>query len=308
MALDALTRKIIGALSAGFPALGETVFDAAEAREILSRAPASPLPPTQVGRVEDRTADGVPVRIYWPPDSPDDMPLVLFLHGGGFVVCDLDSHDGFARDLCAGTGAVVVSVGYRLAPEHPFPAAVEDAYTALTWTHAQAAALGADPHRLAVAGDSAGGNLAAVLTLLARDRGGPSLRHQLLIYPVTDAARDTPSYTRHADDGFLTATAMAWFWAQYLADPSEGAHPHASPLRAPDLSGLPPACVITAEHDPLRDEGEAYAARLAAAGVPVSCHRITGSFHGFISLPQILPAARTAQELAFQSVRTALAH
>ncbi|MFB4317658.1 alpha/beta hydrolase [Actinomadura sp. 21ATH] len=301
--MDRLTRRVRDAMTAGFPALGETVLDAAEARAVLAAAPVPDVPRTPVARVEDRAAGDVPVRIYW-PDAPAPAPVVVFFHGGGFVLCDLDSHDGLARDLCAGAGAIVVSVDYRRAPEHRHPAAADDAYAAAAWAHAHAAELGGDPGRLAVAGDSAGGALAALTALRARDGGGPPLRHQLLVYPVTDAAMDTASYRDHAADGFLTAKAMAWYWEQYLGG-ADGRD--ASPLRAADLSGLPPACVITAEHDPLRDEGEAYAERLAAAGVPVEARRFPGTFHGFAGVTHVLPAAREAVALAAAALRRNLA-
>ncbi|GAA0950121.1 alpha/beta hydrolase [Actinocorallia libanotica] len=301
--MDARTRRIRDAMSAGFPAVGDTVFDAAEARAVLAAAPVPDRPQVPVGEVADLDADGVPVRVYRPLDGGSGgaaPPVVVFFHGGGFVLCGLDSHDGLARELCAGTGAVVVSVDYRLAPEHRHPAAEDDAYTALLWAHGRAAALGGDPERIAVAGDSAGGNLAVRAAWRARDEGGPAVRHQLLVYPVTDAAMDAPSYTEHAEDGFLTAKAMAWYWEQYLG----GAPGHAaSPLRASDLARLPSACVITAEYDPLRDEGEAYAARLEAAGVPVETHRFDGAFHGFITLTHVLPAAREAVAVACTALR-----
>lgn len=310
MALDPLSQKIVDALGAGFPRLGETVFDAAEARALLAARPLAEVPRTPVARVEDRTVPGpdgpVPVRLYWPSEGAEGLPVVLFMHGGGFVLFGLDSHDALARDLCAGAGAIVVSVDYRLAPEHPYPAAVDDAYAALLWVHENAVSLGGDPARLGVAGDSAGGNLAAVTCLRSRDEKGPALSHQLLIYPVTDAAQNTGSYAVHAEDGFLTAKAMAWFWRQYLGEDADAAHPYVSPLRAPDLSGLPPACVITAGHDPLRDEGEAYAIRLAEHGVAAEVHRFDGAFHGFVAASHILGYAREALSLAASAQRKAL--
>ncbi|MWK37536.1 alpha/beta hydrolase fold domain-containing protein [Actinomadura sp. J1-007] len=239
-------------------------------------------------------------------EAAQRLPVVVFFHGGGFVLCGLDSHDRLCRALTAGSGAIVMAVDYRLAPEHPFPAAVEDARAAVAWASRNAAALGGDPARLAVAGDSAGGALAASACLHARDRGGPHVAFQLLIYPVTDAAQDTASYRDHAEGGFLTAAHMRWFWEQYLSDPAQAADPDASPLRADDLSGLPPACVLTAECDPLRDEGEAYAARLAEAGVPVQSRRFEGAFHGFASLDHVLPVAGEAQRIAAEALRNAL--
>jgi acetyl esterase len=200
----------------------------------------------------------------------------------------------------------VVAVDYRLAPEHKFPAAVKDCYAAALWAAENAASLGVDAARVAVAGDSAGGNLAAVVSLLAKQRGGPPLAHQALIYPVTDFDFQRPSYQENAEGYLLTRQAMEWFWRQYLNDDAEGADPLASPLRAPDLRGLPPATVITAEYDPLRDEGEVYAERLAQAGVPTTCVRYLGQIHGFISLEHLLPAGRQALLALGATLRAAL--
>lgn len=310
--IDPVAAKIAATMAAGFPRLGTEVTDAAEARRILAVQPEPDLAPIPVARTEDRTLGELRIRIYWPHATPAanaagvaaPAPVVVFFHGGGFVLCGIDSHDRHCRSLASDTGALVVSVDYRLAPEHPFPAAVEDARAAVARAHRNAAALGGDPRRLAVAGDSAGGNLATVACL---DPSGPPIAFQLLIYPVTDAAQDTASYREYAAGPFLTAAHMRWYWNQYLRDPSDGADPDASPLRAADLSGLPPACVITAECDPLRDEGEAYAARLTAAGVPTETHRVPGTFHGFYGLDHALPAAVDARCLAATALRDALA-
>ena len=309
MPLDPRAQKIAAAMTAGFPPIGAEVTDAARARRLLAAAPGPDLEPIPVARTEDRTLHpdqgDLPVRIYW-PDGAAPHPVTVFFHGGGFTLCGLDSHDRFCRILASGAGTIVVSVDYRLAPEHPFPAAVEDARAAVAWAHANAASLGGDPERLAVAGDSAGGNLAAVACLAARDGAGPPIAFQALVYPVTDAGQDTPSYREHGEGKFLTAAHMRWYWEQYLDDPSDADHPYASPLRAPDLSGLPPAFVLTAECDPLRDEGEAYAARLAEAGVPVEVHRIEGAFHGIFGLDHVLPAAVEARRLTTGALRAAL--
>lgn len=311
MPLDPVARVLIDTLVQVFPDVGTKVFDAAEARRILAAAPMPPTEPIPVAKVEDRRIPGapdgppIPVRVYWPQTGSNGLPVVVYFHGGGWVLGGLDSHDPLCRSLANEVGAVVVSVDYRLAPEHRFPAAAEDAYAATAWVHAHATELGAAPSRLAVAGDSSGGNLAAVVALMARDRGGPPLRFQLLVYPVVDYARNTPSYRANAEGYFLTATHMRWYWDQYLGT-ADGAGPYASPLRAHDLRGLPPAYVVTAEFDPLRDEGEAYAQRLREAGVPVSVRRYDGMFHGFFSLAGLLPAAREANGAAFTALRAAL--
>jgi acetyl esterase len=201
---------------------------------------------------------------------------------------------------------VVVSVDYRLAPEHKFPAAAEDAYAATQWVADHADELGGDPDRIAVAGDSAGGNLAAVVALMARDRGGPPLRFQLLVYPVTDFSFDTDSYRENAEGYFLHRASMEWYWRQYLASDDDGIDPYASPLRADDVTGVPPAMVITAEYDPLRDEGEAYGRKLADAGVDVSIRRFDGMFHGFFSMGAFLDGAKQATDDAHAALRDAL--
>jgi acetyl esterase len=243
-------------------------------------------PPTEIAGVRERTIDGpggpLRIRIYTPHGTAP-FPLLVFFHGSGFVLCSLDTHDGMCRNLCAGAECVVASVDYRLAPEHKFPAGIEDCLHATRWAAAHAAELGANPMRIAVAGDSAGANMAAVTALRARDESGPALCGQLLLYPVTDYhTPGTPSYEENAEGYGLTRDTMKWFWANYLTDASEGGHPYASPLRAADLSGLPPALVITAEYDPLRDEGEFYAEKLRTAGVPTALTRFHGVNHGFM--------------------------
>jgi acetyl esterase len=235
------------------------------------------------------------------------LPGIVYFHGGGFVIGNLDSHDGTCRALANASGCAVVSVDYRLAPEHRFPAAPEDCYAALRFVAERGAELGIDARRLAVAGDSAGGNLAAVTALLARERRGPDVRFQLLVYPVADHAFDTPSYRDNAEGYFLSAAMMRWFWGHYLERPEQGDDPLASPLRAKDLAGLPPALVITAEYDPLRDEGEAYAARLKQAGVAAELLRYDGQIHGFFSLFDALDDGRAAVERAGAALRAALA-
>ncbi len=244
-----------------------------------------------VGTVENRTLSlngaAIPVRIYT-PNTNGPHALMVYFHGGGFVLCGLDTHDSTCRTLCNGTGAVVVSVDYRLAPEHKYPAAAEDCYAATLWAAEHASELGADAQRMVVAGDSAGGNLAAVVALMARDRLGSdnaplNICYQVLIYPATDCNFETASYRDNAEGYFLSASVMRWFWEQYLPDESAAAQSYACPLKA-DLAGLPPALVITAEYDPLRDEGEAYAQQLLAAGVRTELIRYSGQIHGFVGM------------------------
>jgi acetyl esterase len=207
----------------------------------------------------------------------------VFFHGSGFVLCSLNTHDGMCRNLCAGADCLVVSVDYRLAPEHKFPAAIDDCVFATRWVADHATELNGDAARLVIAGDSAGGNIAAATALRLRDEGGPPLCGQLLLYPVTDYhTPGTPSYEANAEGYGLTRDTMKWFWDHYLTDPSEASNPYAAPLRARDLSGLPPALVITAEYDPLRDEGERYAERLREAGVHTALLRYDGMNHGFL--------------------------
>ena len=255
-------------------------------------------PPPEVAAVREEVIAGpggrLRIRLYTPHGS-GPFPLLVFFHGSGFVLCSLDTHDGMCRHLCAGAGCVVASVDYRLAPEDKFPAGIDDCLHATRWAAAHAAELGADPARIAVAGDSAGANMAAVTAIRVRDEGGPALCGQLLLYPVTDYhTPGTPSYRDNAEGYGLTRTTMEWFWAHYLNDPSEGAHPHASPLRASSLSGLPLAFVVTAEYDPLRDEGELYAERLRQAGVPTKLSRYDGVNHGFMFWTGVVDKAGAA--------------
>jgi acetyl esterase/lipase len=232
----------------------------------------------------------IPIRIY-APDVSKPAPALIYFHGGGWVLGDLDSHDHVCRALANQTPCVVLSVDYRLAPELKFPAAVEDSYTALEWVAANAAELGIDPHRIAVGGDSAGGNLAAVISLMARDRKGPKPVYQVLIYPATDLRMNTPSMEENADGPLLTKAAMHWFIDHYLRGQNDKLDPLASPLLAADLSGLPAAFILTAECDPLRDEGEDYGRKLEAAGVPAEVQRYAGMPHGFFSFGGALNAA-----------------
>ncbi len=239
---------------------------------------------------EDLTIPGpagpLQARLYRPAPAGGTPPLVVFFHGGGFVFGSLDSHyDGLCRAICGEAGALVLSVDYRLAPEHPFPAALDDCLAAMRFAQARAEGWGADPRRLVVAGGSAGGNLAAVTALRLRDEGGPALAGQLLIYPVIGLPGSAGSYAEFAEGHHLTRADMEWFWAQYLRDAADAAHPYAVPLRARSLAGLPPAHVLTAGCDPLRDEGEDYAAAMRAAGVAVEQVREDGMIHGFLAFP-----------------------
>ena len=277
-----------------------------DAREMFRMM--QPVVDTPVGKVENTAIDGpggqIPLRIYTPSEVDETPPVAVMFHGGGWVIGDLDTADSQSRELCAGAGCIVVSVDYRLAPEHRFPAAAEDSFAATRWASENGAALGGDPARLAVVGDSAGGNLAAVVALMARDAGGPAISAQVLAYPVTDGSRfDTASYRDCAEGYMLTAEAMHWFWDHY-ADPEARTDPRASPLLADDLSGLPPALVMTAEYDPLRDEGEAYAKALEAAGNAVECIRFDGFLHGFFAHGPTMPATRPAMQKACALIRS----
>ena len=295
-------------LSATLPPLHTLSVEEARAQFAARSFPGLREP--EIARVVNRDMQGpggsLGLRVYTPLGT-GPFPLMVFFHGSGFVVCSLDTHDVMCRNLCAGTGCVVVSVDYRLAPEAKFPAATDDCLAATCWAVANAAALGADPNRVLVAGDSAGGNLAAVTALRVRDEGGPKLLGQLLIYPVTDYYEPgTPSMMENAEGYGLGRAGMIWFWNHYLADPSDGANPHASPYRAVDLSGLPPALVVTAEYDPLRDEGEYYADRLRQAGVPTVAKRWDGMNHGFFFWPGIVDRAGVAMDEACDWVRSLL--
>jgi len=248
----------------------------------------------------DGPATPLAVRTYTPPAQArdDGLPVLVYVHGGGWVRGDLDTHDGLCRLLAEAADCVVVSVDYRRAPEHPFPTPVHDVYAATEWAAAYAGIVGGDGDRIAVGGDSAGGNLAAAVTLLARERDGPEISHQVLLYPVTDYAFDTDSYAENAEGYLLSRASMRWYWARYLDDEVDGANPYASPLRAPDLSGLPSATVVTAGYDPLRDEGAAYADRLREAGVSVTHANYPGMVHVFASFPDLDRAADARETVA----------
>jgi acetyl esterase len=264
-----------------------------------ARAIAAAMKPVRAPRALPSVSDhrvptpegGVPARLYV-PDSPRDV-CILYLHGGGWVIGGIEETDGFSRELAAITGCAVLSVGYRLAPEAPFPAPVEDCYAALVFLADNAPTWLGRPAAIVVLGDSAGGNLATVIANLALQRGGPPIALQILAYPVTDANLDTGTYQEFRDGPLLTRALMAWFWEHYVSDEASRADPLASPLRA-SLSGLPPAFVLTAENDVLRDEGEAYAAALQAAGVPTLLKRYDGQIHGFLTLVGFFDGGDTA--------------
>lgn len=266
-------------------------------------------PEIEVGRVADGSIPGpggdIPVRIYTPAgDGP--FPVLVNFHGGGWVIGDLDTADAVCRDLCRSAGCVVVSVDYRLAPEHPYPAAVEDACSATAWVADHMDDIDGNG-RLAVGGESAGGNLAAVVCQWARDRGGPDIHFQMLLYPVTDHDLGRGSYAENGEGYLLELDTMKWFWDHYCPEPARRAEPQASPLLAADLSKLPPALVVTAEYDPLRDEGEAYAQALEAAGNEVESLRCAGLVHDFFATAAMFPSSRQRFEDACRVLRDRLA-
>ena len=309
MPLDPQAQKVLDAMAAlNLPPTEQ--MTPAEARESMRSRTAALGPSEDVAKVADHTVPvaggAIAVRAYTPAGT-GPFPLFIFFHGGGWVIGDIETHDGVCRSLANASGAVVVSVDYRLAPEHKYPVAAEDAYAATLWVAKEAARLGGDASRIAVGGDSAGGNLAAAVSLMSRDRNGPAIALQALVYPVTQYGLDTRSYRDYADGYLLTRNAMRWFWDHYLARPEDGAQPYASPLSAKSLEGLPPALVITAEFDPLCDEGEAYGAKLRAAGVPVTITRYPGMIHGFIRMLNAMDKARAARDEIAAALRKAFA-
>jgi acetyl esterase len=307
MPLHPQAQSMIDAFAAG-PALDFSRLRASEFRNAFA-APAPSVPGPPIGRIEDRRIAGpagpIRTRLYY-PKSQGPLPIILFIHGGGFVVGDPEMTDGICKTLAATAGALVVSPDYRLAPEAPFPAGLEDSWAALCWAQDNGAAIGGRAQQVAVAGDSTGGNFAAVLAQRARDTGRP-LRHQLLLYPALDPVGDTPSWTAFAEGYFLTAEMMRWYWRQYGPEDALLADPSVSPARRTDLRGLAPATIFTAEFDVLRDEAETYAARLAAARVATTLKRWDGQFHGFLLLQGAIDDADTALNEAGAALRAAFA-
>lgn len=279
-------------------------------QDISTRRLALSTPPPPVARVQEQVVSveqgEIVVRIYT-PFAPGPLPAHLYFHTGGFWMGTLEHCDGWCRELCSGATCVVLSVAYRLAPEYPFPTGLEDGYRALCWVFAHAAELGIDPARLSIGGASAGGNLATVIARLARERQGPPLIFQLLELPTTDLTMSQPSIQLYGEGYLLTRSALSHICSLYLSDPQQAFNPCASPLLAPDLSALPPALIMTAEFDPLRDEGEAYGQRLKEAGVPTTIKRWPGLIHTAEHMSKILPTAIQFREMAVQALLQAYA-
>ena len=295
MSIDPQVRQLLNSVArAGLPPVYE--LSPAAARQQMVDGSAALGDPEPIHRIRNESIpvpDGsIAIRIYHP--SGQNLPVVVYFHGGGWVMGSIETHDGYCRLLANAARAIVVSVDYRLAPEHKFPTAAEDAYTATCWASEQAEAIGGRSGPVVVAGDSAGGNLAAVVALMARDRLGPSIGGQILIYPITDCDLNTESYRAYSEGYFLTRPAMEWFWDQYCLPDTDRQQAYLSPLRSENLSDLPPGLIVTAEYDPLRDEAEAYADRLRQAGVEVELSRYAGMIHGFTRRFRLLDQARQA--------------
>jgi acetyl esterase len=309
MPLDPEMKSLLDALSAAKTPAFHTLSPE-EARRAMAqrRATGTPEP---IARVEDRRIAGprgeIPIRIYT-PDGNAPFGALVYFHGGGWVLGDIEMTDQPCRLLAKASGCVVVSVDYRLAPEHKFPAGPDDCFAATQWVEAKSREIGVDPARIAVGGTSAGGTLATVTAMMARDRGGPRIAYQLLIYPATTSELNTASHREFAQDNYyvLSRADMKWFWGHYLASPADRDNPYACPVKAKSLRGLPPALVITAEYDPLRDEGEAYAARLGEEDVPVILKRYDGVTHGFFGMPSLLEKSRAAIQEAGAALRSAV--
>ncbi|MFH1269130.1 MAG: alpha/beta hydrolase [Planctomycetota bacterium] len=309
MPLDPQVKVFLDKINAlHTPPLSELTLE--QVRAGVTTDPAELGQPEPMAATEDRHVPGpagdVPVRIYTPHDSKP-LPVFVYYHGGGFVLGDVPTHDAYCTAIAKAAGCIVVSVEYRLAPEHKYPAAVEDAFAAAGWVFGHAAAFGGDPGRIAVGGDSAGGNLAAVVCLMARDRQVAQPVLQILVYPMTDCSFDTPSHREYAEGYLLSREEMDWFLDCYLERPADGQEPYASPLLAESLAGVAPALVITAEYDPLRDEGEAYAARLRESGVPVTLTRYDGMIHAFARKLALFDRAKIALQQVALALKQAFA-
>ncbi len=304
MPLDPEAKALLDWIANLYPPVHITPVEEAR-RNFRERTRLTDGAPVQAARIEDRTIrtpqGDIPIRVYT-PEGNEAFPALIYFHGGGWVIGDLDTHQNLCCDFAYRGRSVVVAVDYRLAPEHKFPRAVEDCYAATQWVAAHANELRIDPRRTAVGGDSAGGNLAAAVCLMARDRGEPRLGFQLLVYPVMDHNFDTASYHEYASGFSLTREAMKYYWDQYLSAKEDGQNPYASPLRAGDLRGVPPALVVIAEYDPLRDEGRAYAQRLREAGVPVTLRHCETMLHGFLTMTDRIDAARRIRQEIAQTV------
>jgi acetyl esterase len=307
MPLDPQAQQVLEQIAAlGLPP--NHLVSPSQARINMKSRPRAAGP--EVAKVEDRLIPGpgveIPVRIYTPTGA-GPFPILVWFHGGGWVVGDLETADATARHLTVGASCVVVSVDYRLAPETKFPGAADDCYAATVWAAQQAARINGDANRIAVGGDSSGGNLAAAVSLMARDRSGPPIVFQLLVYPVTARDFETPSYRQNAEGYGLSLDSMRWYWDHYLQHPADASNPYAAPLVAQALEGLPPALVITAEYDPLCDEGEAYARRLQAAGVRTTYSRYGGMTHGFFGMSAVLDKGKQALAEACTALRQTFA-
>jgi acetyl esterase len=303
--LDPQIATLVEALDAGFPPV-HTMTGAQARATIRSRfvLPAELEPVAEVrNKTIPRPGGDIPVRIYRPQNGDGGdvrgLPILVYAHGGGFVFCDLDSHDGLCRNIANRIPAVVISVAYRLAPENQWPDAAEDVYTATRWAADNADAVGGDARRIVVGGDSAGGNLAAVTALMARDRSSPPIAGQLLLYPVIAADFDNESYRLFGKGFYNPKPALQWYWDQYVPTLADREHPYASPLRA-NLAGLPPAIVVVAGHDPLRDDGIAYADALEAAGVVTVRNLFEGGIHGFMTMPMLGIAHEARRQACLQ--------
>ncbi|MBM3946737.1 MAG: alpha/beta hydrolase [SAR202 cluster bacterium] len=304
MPLDPQQKAILDAMAARRADPNATPQQRRDAMKSMPR-PQGPAVYQTADRTIPGPVGGIPIRVYTPVGA-GPFPVLVWFHGGGWVVGDIEMSDATARQLCVNAECIVVNVDYRLAPEHKFPIPAEECYAATVWTHKNGAMHNIDTSRIAVGGDSAGGNLAAAVALMAKERGGPKLSHQLLVYPVTNHDYNTRSYQDNTTYG-LNKDSMVWFWNHYLAKPEDGMTPLASPLQARDLKGLPPALVITGEFDPLRDEGNEYAKRLQAAGVPTVNKTYEGVAHGFFGQWAMIDKGKQAVMQASEALKAAFA-